>query len=530
MNEVDKEQETGNRYDASARLAEFRKLRARGALCTTVTEQLSTEAANAFIERFESAGEYLDDAITLLAEISTLEEPCLSEPGRRATFPLLIEHLSDSFDPRLCLLYDRAFAQMIAVCRKLPSGAKLDSALRRFGMVSEPDLIERKARLRNRPPLLEVRERQKVRKVLIFSRVTLGAEVAITSIVIQKTKRSFPGAEIVILGSPKLVQLFGGDGAIRIREIRYRNEGGLLDRLHSWLPVIDAVEQETRHLRPEEYVLLDPDSRLLQLGLLPALQDDSRYFFLESRAFGETGQGSMSRITLQWLESIFGSDGEKDGEILPALSLRDEDRAFGQTLCRKLRPGGSGFLVAASFGVGGNPDKRLPDPFEEDLLLRLLEDGSTVLLDRGFGDEEAMRAERLAAGVRSSGRTVIEADATNAEALMRAPELRCDLFTWNGEIGRFAALIAGSDEYIGYDSAGQHIAAALGIPTIDIFAHPVSPVFQERWSPSGRGIVHVVTQKPPAGNARTSDEMLSEVLLRHQTIKSSSYPQGSLTK
>src|ERR1019366_3415154 len=165
------------------RLAEFRELRARGALCTGVTEQLSTEAATAFLDRFESRGEYLGDAITLLAEISTLEEPCLAEPGQRATFPLLVERLSDSFDPRHCLLYDRAFAQMITICRRLPSAAKLDAALRRFGLKSEGDLLERKARLRKRRPMLDVRERQGVRKVLVLSRVTLGADVAITSVV-----------------------------------------------------------------------------------------------------------------------------------------------------------------------------------------------------------------------------------------------------------------------------------------------------------------------------------------------------------
>jgi ADP-heptose:LPS heptosyltransferase len=32
---------------------------------------------------------------------------------------------------------------------------------------------------------------------------------------------------------------------------------------------------------------------------------------------------------------------------------------------------------------------------------------------------------------------------------------------WDGSIGAFAGLIADSDQYIGYDSAGQHIAAAM---------------------------------------------------------------------
>jgi ADP-heptose:LPS heptosyltransferase len=66
------------------------------------------------------------------------------------------------------------------------------------------------------------------------------------------------------------------------------------------------------------------------------------------------------------------------------------------------------------------------------------------------------------------------------------------LLTWQGGIGRFAALIAESTAYIGYDSAGQHIAAALGVPTIDIFTGFTSPHMPERWSPHGPGSVHVL--------------------------------------
>ncbi len=480
------------------------------------------EAASAFLDRFERRGEYLADAIALLAEISTLEEASLAEPGRRATFPLLVERLSDSFDPRLCPLYDRAFAQMISYCRKLPSAVAIDAALRRFGLESESDLAGRKARLRNPPPLVDPRDRKRVRKVLVLSRVTLGADVAITSVVLQKAIRTFPQAELVMFGSSKLLQLFGGDKRLRIRPVRYQTEGGLLERLASWLPVVEAVEQEIRGLRPEEYLLIDPDSRLLQLGLLPALPDDSRYFFLESRAFGELGQGTMSRITLRWLEGIFGPSSENSGEIFPAVSLRESDRDFARVLCSGLRRGGSRYLVALSFGVGGNPDKRVADPFEERLLLSLLEDGSTVLLDKGFGEEELGRANRLCDLVRANGKTVVDLDEGSAAAASGEQELHAQMLTWQGGIGRFAALIGESNEYIGYDSAGQHIAAALGVPAIDIFSPSASPVFQERWTPSGREAVYVIAQGAPGEESHSTEIVLSEVLARHKAIKSAS--------
>ena len=502
-------------YDAASRLNEFRALRTHGSLDRSATERLATEAALAFFDRFEKAGEYLADAVTLLAEISSLDDAALAEPGRRATFPLLIERLSDSFDPRFCALYDRAFAQMISICRRLPSAGRFDAALKRFGLGSEAAILKRKSLLRSRPPMLDAAAQATVKKVIVPSRVTLGADVAVTSVVLQKARDVFPMTELIVLGSRKLAQLFGGDERLRVRLVQYKNDGGLLDRLASWLPLIETVDDETRGLKPGECVLIDPDSRLLQLGLLPALANDEGYFFLESRAFGKPGDGNLSRISLRWLHEMFGGPSEKNSKILPAVNLIKEDAAWGTGICSALRRSSSNFLVSASFGVGGNQEKRFPDPFEERLLSRLIGDGATILLDCGFGEEELARARRLAESVRSTGRRALEIDAASAGMLLQEESLPCQMITWHGEIGPFAALIAASDEYIGYDSAGQHIAAALGVPTIDIFTPAASPIFRERWTPSGRAAVHAVAASSP-------EAALEEVLARHNTVRAAS--------
>ena len=503
-------------YDATLRLSEFRQLRARGALCTVVTGEFAMEAAAALLEQFTGRREYARDAVTLLAEIATLEEPCLAEPGQRATFPLLVERLSDSFDPRHCLLYDRVFAQMITICRSLPAAKTLDAALRRFHLNTEGDLLGRKARVRTISPMTSEREREKVRKVGILSRVTLGADVAITSVVVEKAKRAFPGSEIVLFGSPKLLELFGGDRSIRVHKVSYPAEGGLLDRLQGWHAVLEAMQQETRTLSPEEFVLIDPDSRLLQLGLLPALRDESRYFFLESRCFGEPGQGTMSQITLRWLNTLFGGD----DQILPSVSLREADREFGRRICGMLRGQGSTLLAAVSFGVGGDEQKRLPDPFEEELLMQLLADGATVLLDKGVGGGEAARAARLVERVRTTGRSINEINLENAGEFLSSQRPGCSVLTWQGGIGAFSAWIGESDEYIGYDSAGQHLAAALSVPTIDVFAESASPVFRERWKPASRTMVKVAGAPPLGEAARDWTDVLSEVMACHRGIRS----------
>ncbi|MBI4459753.1 MAG: hypothetical protein HY648_06815 [Acidobacteria bacterium] len=501
--------------EMAGRLAQFRALRARGALCAEATEQLANEAASSVVRHYHEHGELLRGAITLLVEIATLEEPCLSEPARRATFPVLVESLSDSFDSEDCFLYDKAFAQMICHCRQIPAAAGLDAALQRFGLQTEQDLLERKSRLRQPKFLSDSADQRKVRKVLILSRVTLGADVAISSVILEKARQTFPQAERVLLGSSKLLELFGGDRSLRMRQVRYATEGTLLDRLQSWLPLVAVVEEETRGLRPEEYLLLDPDSRLLQLGLLPVLQDESRYFFLETRRFGGAGQGPLSQITLRWLNESFGGA----DEILPSICLREQDTRVAQEICRTLRKNGSEYLEAVSFGVGGNERKRLGDSFEEDLIRSLLEAGVTILLDKGFGSEEIERANRLTERVRAGGWQVVELKPPAIRPEDRFPDQPdCRFIAWEGGIGLWSALIAGCDEYIGYDSAGQHIAAALGVPTVDIFTEAAAPIFRERWQPAGNGMVRIAAP-PASSDSEQPGPVVAEVLALHQEIK-----------
>ncbi len=58
-----------------------------------------------------------------------------------------------------------------------------------------------------------------------------------------------------------------------------------------------------------------------------------------------------------------------------------------------------------------------------------------------------------------------------------------DLIAWEGPLGEYCALIKESDIHIGYDSSNQHIAAATGTPTIDIFVNKNTPMIEKRWTP-----------------------------------------------
>jgi hypothetical protein len=120
------------RQSAVVHLQEFRQLREQGRLCKEGNELFANDAVDCFFAAFRTHGEILENCITLLAEISTLDNDELATPGQHATFQRLIEPLSDSFDPEYGLLYDTVMAQLIDTVRRLPKGAALNAMLLRF--------------------------------------------------------------------------------------------------------------------------------------------------------------------------------------------------------------------------------------------------------------------------------------------------------------------------------------------------------------------------------------------------------------
>ncbi len=114
--------------------------------------------------------------------------------------------------------------------------------------------------------------------------------------------------------------------------------------------------------------------------------------------------------------------------------------------------------ITVSLGVGENASKRLNDAQERDLLRVLADTGASILVDKGGSAEERERVER---------------------ALL--PGMR----THEGAFAPFAAQIATSQLFVGYDSAGGHVASACGVPLISIAKGFVSERMAARWRPEG---------------------------------------------
>src|SRR5262245_17247287 len=478
--------------EAASLLADFRARRNKGSLEAEQVERVARRAADLIISAYRERGGYLRDSVTLLCEITADEDREVARAGVRILFPALIERLNDSFDPAACELYDRIFAQVIDFHRRLEQAVDFDEALRGFGLMSESDLLDRKSSILDpRSSILD--PRSSILKVLLLSRVTIGADVAVTSVIMSKLQELLPGAEFILLGSSKLRELFGGDPCVRIHEIKYERGAGVLSRLESWIDVVEGVNEETQGLSADEFLLIDPDSRLTQLGLLPLVLDERNYFFFESRSYqGQTtavdrNPQSVGQLASCWANEVFGATGES----FPYVALPSEHRDFGRLVVEKLRRAGASRVAVVSLGVGGNQNKRVSEEFEIEMVNRLIKD-STLILDKGATGEEREQIDRVVAELRAAGRGVIDiCEGARADAIS-SEKIEADAVTWDGSLGAFAGLIAAGDRYVGYDSAGQHIAAALRIPTLTIFVNTNSPTFAERWRPYGPGIIEVL--------------------------------------
>ena len=349
-----------------------------------------------------------------------LEEPCA-----QALFGILIEGLADRFEPALSDIYARLFSQAI-------EGEDPAALFARYQRVRRP----RRAVLNPR-------------RVLVLSRVTLGADVAVTSVVLAAARQAFPSAGIVFAGPAKNFEIFAADPRLTHAAVEYRR-GSLPQRLAVW--------EELKALASDaDCLVLDPDSRLTQLGLLPICPED-RYHLFESRRYGGTSEQNLPALAAQWSRETLGVPNAAP-YVAPA-----------SLMSREARPAR---YIAVSLGVGENPAKRISDGFERQLLA-LLSARLPLVIDKGAGGEEAARVERAAAR-------------SGAQATF-----------WDGSFAGFADIIAGSSLYVGYDSAGQHVAAACGVPLISVFAGFPAPRMFYRWRPTGpRATVIRVDQPDP---------------------------------
>jgi ADP-heptose:LPS heptosyltransferase len=407
------------------------------------------EIARGIFEGCLAGGECDPGRIDELAALALDRDEDLARSASRALFTGLAERLADLFEPRLCAAYARLFARVLETALPEARGA---------GLIGRYEEVRRVRRPRFEP-----------RRVVVLSRVTLGADVAVTSVLMDAVRRRFPRAGLIFAGPRKAWELFERSPRWRHLDLPYGRTAPLGERLSVFTPLREALDGPS-------VLLVDPDSRLTQLGLLPVCPAERHHLF-ESRGYGGEGDEPLPVLAARWAGETFGIE---DAE--PWLHPKHEFD-FGAME-----------VAAVSLGVGENPAKRIADPFEADLLALLAARPGLVMADIGApGSEEETRVRRAIA---QSG----------------AAEGRIGIH--EGSFASFAAMIAASRLYAGYDSAGQHVAAALGVPLVTAFAGAASDRMMARWTPHGPGPRRVLKLRSgdPAGALSAVRDAVETVL------------------
>ncbi|MFM1897683.1 MAG: hypothetical protein RLZZ385_2757 [Pseudomonadota bacterium] len=438
---------------------------------------LARKIAARFVDGFFASGDYDCAYIDLLCDMATdPDAQAGNEPASQALFGIVIERLTDEFEEPRCEDYNRVICRIIDYLLRLPQARGLTNHLRRFGLTEANQLLERLDALTG-SATLPLDSAMNPKRIVLMSRLSIRADVAITSVICQRVMRRWPEAEIVVLGQGKLRQVMApGSSGLRVRDVHFPRQGTLLERCQAWQRVLDVVDAEVAGLAGNEYLILDSGSSLTELGALPVSAAANYRYFSVGAAVADTASLTLVQLANRWLDVILGSDTPCHPKVWleqPVLLLAN--RYYQNHIKRKR-------LVTVSLSVNGVSRRSLPLDFETRLVLALLrEPGTQVILDMGLAEATRERSDHILGAAHRAGFDVIQEGFESIDTIepgFKLLGLQCN-------IGEIAALIERSDEFIGYDSACLLIAAALGVRTHAIVTGTNNVNYVRRWRASG---------------------------------------------
>ena len=432
-------------------------------------------------------------------------EPLVAKTATSAIFGIIIETLCDDFSDHGVTVANLALSRILQFLRTRPEGAELNRLLNDCGFKDAADLLKRYQRIRQALPLTP-EQTNSVKKILILSRVTAGADIAITSVIIHRLRQRFTEAELVLIGPGHLAEVFASVDHCRHRNFLYKNDGSLFEKMSSWPRLREVTQDEQQGYRPEEILLFDPDTRLSQLGLLPLAPDDRTCYFPSRASHADHQAGlNLSSLTNQWLNHLLS----EDLAWRPSVVFQPQGLDC-QAFCQALHHQGCHQVVAINFGVGNDPRKKVHGSFEADLIQALLSRANTiVILDTGRSRHQGQWLANHLAKARAknfpvlhlgdSVQSLLDKDSIQAPLLSgQNPESTAGalafchgLIIFSGSLGSLGKMIDAADCFIGYDSCGQHLAAATSTPSIIVFAGAPSTRFIHRWSPDVLGTLTI---------------------------------------
>lgn len=411
-----------------------------------------------------------------LADAADADDEAVRKEGLSALFAGVVEPLNDGFSPAGRDLYAQVFPRI--VWRVASRDGRLQSRLAAMGISDEASLHARYQRARAGNDAAPA----DAARIAVLSRVTIGADILLTSVAVQRLHQRYPHARIDLVGDAKLGPLLGALPGVQILPVAYGRRGPLRDRLASWIAVADAVRDHD--------LVVAPDSRLDQLGILPLTSDPARYHLWENTLPDNEPAMSLSARLDAWLCERFAPVWGR--VCTPSLGLDAPARVAAE--CWRAAWQGRA-VCAVKLDHGGNPAKALPRATEVALLARLRELGWIILLDRGFGSEELANSDALLA---AAGLTAVDLDDSGSGKGLPITELRAEtvanaaVVRFHGSIAGWAAAVTSCQHAVSYDSVGHHLAAAAGIPVTVAFTGHNHDAFPIAWQPRGPAAVQLV--------------------------------------
>ena len=271
-------------------------------------------------------------------------------------------------------------------------------------------------------------------KILVIRGGAIG-DFILTLPAIAALRRQFPKAPIEVLGYPHIAQLALAGGLVdRVRPIEARRLAGFFARGGDLAP--DLVDYFSGFDIILSY-LYDPDA-IFQSNVVSC---GCGQFIAAQHRPDENELTHATKVYLKPLErlAIFEAD------PVPRLPLGSQLPTFNPQLA--LHPG------------SGSESKNWPEAKWAELLGRLVAESEMNLLLVG-GEAEGERLQRLAEKI---------------------PSPRCQLAR-NLPLADLAVRLQSSVGFVGHDSGISHLAAALGLPCVVLWAH----TREEIWRPQGR--------------------------------------------
>jgi ADP-heptose:LPS heptosyltransferase len=386
-------------------------------------------------------------------------------------------------------------ARMVCCLRDTPPARTMHGLLMDLGFHNENQLLAGYHRLLHEPPLSR-QAMDSIRQILLPSRITIGADVVITGVLAQRLARAMPQAEIVVAGPAHIPRVFYATPRLRHLPLAYERHGSMTNRITVWADLYCQAAEERRRLNPNEFLVVDTDSRLTQLGLLPLVGQGATRLFPSRQDVAGGASTSLPELANRWCDHMFGPD----EHVWPTVSFAPSHLEAAR---RYVAGRGNAFFLVISLGVGNNEAKRVPAPFEKDLLLSLLQENNTlILLDSGTQKSGMDRVEGLLDACQSHA--FATAFLHEDELASKQPPFRHGVVGFRGTIGALGALIGQADGFFGYDSCCQHIASALNTPSVIAFAGAPNTRFQDRWRSQGSA-GRTATVAVPPGTAWNND-------------------------